>query len=144
MPDLYTSASVLLAAKLCPALERDLDYASMEISWKRCIEILRDLESQYDSARRCLATLEAIHEQIIAPQQAGIGPGTIFADSNAQMDAHIGDKVVPHLNDNVLSNQDPLLQYNTDNVTQWGSRDMDFGWFFENPMWDSPDFTTGP
>lgn len=67
--DLYTAASVLLAAKICPALDRELDYSSLEVSWKKCIEIMRSLESRYDSARRCLATLEVFHDQIMSSEE---------------------------------------------------------------------------
>jgi hypothetical protein len=66
---LYTAATVLLAAKLCPALEGELDYCSLEVSWKKCIEIMRGLEDRYESAKRCLATLEVFHDQIISSDE---------------------------------------------------------------------------
>lgn len=146
--DLYTSASVILAARLCSTLEQELDYHSMQISWKRCVEILRGLEHHYDAARRCLATLEAIHEQIIAPQmmpRLGDNDAQVQDNGNITMGQNgavdMRQQQQQSIDGVVMPNQDPLLQYNTDHP--WGTKDMDFGWFFENPMWNSPDFTGG-
>ncbi|KAA8911525.1 fungal-specific transcription factor domain-containing protein [Sphaerosporella brunnea] len=58
----------LLAAKLCPNLEEKLDHHSLELSWKKCVGILRSLEDRYEPAKRCLATLVVLHEQIISSE----------------------------------------------------------------------------
>jgi hypothetical protein len=66
---MYTAVAVLLAAKLCPVLENELGHNTLEVSWKKCIVILRSLEDRYESAKRCLATLEVFRDQIIASSE---------------------------------------------------------------------------
>lgn len=62
----YTSATVLLAAKLQPALDNELDAEEMAEAWKMALALLRLFERQHGnaSATRCLRVLEVLHEQI--------------------------------------------------------------------------------
>lgn len=62
----YTSATVLLAAKLQPALEGSLDAEEMAEAWRMALALLRLFERQHGnaSATRCLRVLEVLHEQI--------------------------------------------------------------------------------
>ncbi|CCX33498.1 Similar to Uncharacterized transcriptional regulatory protein C3C7.04; acc. no. O14130 [Pyronema omphalodes CBS 100304] len=126
---LYTAATVLLAAKLCPALEGELDYCSLEVSWKKCIEIMRGLEDRYESAKRCLATLEVFHDQIISSDedQKPIHPPMQAADNgNDMQDGH----------EQVQAFDDPLLHFNRNAI--W-TTDVNLDWFMEHPLWNSPE-----
>ncbi|KAF8537535.1 fungal-specific transcription factor domain-containing protein [Trichophaea hybrida] len=123
---LYIAATVLLAAKLCPALEGELDYGSLEVSWKKCIEILRGLEDRYESAKRCLATLEVFYDQIISSsnedrqdtkKRPNEGTGDAGCESGEAFD-------------------DPLLHFNRNAI--WATN-VNFDWFMEHPLWNSPE-----
>jgi hypothetical protein len=61
----YTAATVLLAARLQPALEGELG-SEMSEAWKMALIVLRKFEAQYGnrSATRCLQALEVIHDKI--------------------------------------------------------------------------------
>jgi hypothetical protein len=142
--DLYTAATVLLAAKLCPALDGELDYNSLEASWKTCIEILRRLEDRYESAKRCLASLEVLHEQIIS-SKSGMFRGSPFpragADKGPDQQEPEGEQIHSEAGttgEGAPANAvtDPLLHFNNNrNVTPW---DGDFDWFTGLPLWDTP------
>ncbi|ANB14628.1 Asg1p [Sugiyamaella lignohabitans] len=61
---IYTSASVLMAAKLRPSLKSELDSESMEAAWKMALHLLRIFEQTGPSATRCLRILEVLHDKI--------------------------------------------------------------------------------
>lgn len=61
---IYTAASVLLAAKLQPCLQDDLDKIKFESSWKMMTELLSSYKSQSKSAARCLKVLEMMNDKI--------------------------------------------------------------------------------
>lgn len=61
---IYTAASVLLAAKLQPSLQDDLDKIKFESSWTMMSELLSSYKSQSKSAARCLKVLEMMNDRI--------------------------------------------------------------------------------
>lgn len=60
----YTSAIVLLAAKLQPDVSAGIDEGVMEVSWKNTVLLLRSFEKHSLSATRCLKVLKLIHDKI--------------------------------------------------------------------------------
>ena len=109
-----------------------MDYSSLEVSWKKCIEILRTLEDRYDSARRCLATLEVFHDQIISTNE---GRSSRFHGRWDRVNLYLGGK---DTGDNVMEDQDDdhLLHFNRSAV--WGA-EINFDWFEEHPLWTTDD-----
>ncbi|CUM49437.1 uncharacterized protein AC631_05893 [Debaryomyces fabryi] len=57
---IYTAALILLAAKLQPDLEDNLDKTAFELSWTNALKLLASYESQSKSATRCLKVLEVM------------------------------------------------------------------------------------
>jgi hypothetical protein len=141
--DLYTAATVLLAAKLCPAMDGELDYNSLEASWKKCIEVLRRLEDIYEAAKRCLASLEVLHEQIIS-SNSGVSRGLPFpgagADKGPDHQEFEGQQIhrearIEGVGATASAPTDPLLHFN--NSRSGASWDGDFDWFTGLPLWDN-------
>lgn len=64
--DVYTSATVLIAGRLCSAILAEVTEDSVTRSWKCALEILRKYESYSTSARRCVAALEILYEQVVS------------------------------------------------------------------------------
>lgn len=62
--DVYLSATVLIAVRLQPALISEISEADIEKSWQRALEILRDCQSDSQSAQRCVAALEILYEKL--------------------------------------------------------------------------------
>lgn len=62
--DLYTAATVLLAARLRPAIEVGISEYSAASSWAHAIEILKYLECFGESAQRCVAALEILSAKV--------------------------------------------------------------------------------
>jgi hypothetical protein len=102
---IYTSATVLLAAKLRPALETESDDQSMEVAWRRALELLRRFEQHATSATRCLRVLEVLHDRISSASQSEsrpmfdilpnlIDPNTDLDDSNILL-TMINDQIGP-------------------------------------------------
>ncbi|KAA8915718.1 hypothetical protein TRICI_002125 [Trichomonascus ciferrii] len=60
----YTSAAVLLAAKIQPSLNGIMDLDAMASSWKMALQYLRDQQTLGTSASRCLRILELLHDKI--------------------------------------------------------------------------------
>ncbi|KAJ5259608.1 hypothetical protein N7478_012589 [Penicillium angulare] len=61
----YTSATVLLAGKLCPAIKAEIPITTISHSWNCALEILRNYQIYSKSARRCVAALEILHEKVV-------------------------------------------------------------------------------
>ncbi|KAK6459482.1 putative transcriptional regulatory protein [Scheffersomyces xylosifermentans] len=61
---IYTAETVLLAAKLQPKLQNDLDVGVFETSWSQGLELLASYKNQSDSASRCLKVLEIMGEKV--------------------------------------------------------------------------------
>ncbi|KAL3452764.1 fungal-specific transcription factor domain-containing protein [Aspergillus insuetus] len=72
----YTAATVLIAAYLCPAILDEVTEASIATSWDTALEILRKYQSYSTSARRCVAALEILYERVVseAPTMHDQGP----------------------------------------------------------------------
>jgi hypothetical protein len=64
--DVYTSATVLIAARLCSAILSEVTETSVTRSWNSALEVLRKYESYSTSARRCVAALEILYEQVVS------------------------------------------------------------------------------
>ncbi|RLV92246.1 hypothetical protein JA1_003273 [Spathaspora sp. JA1] len=61
---IYTSATVLLAAKLQISLHRDLDLSTFENAWNHSLEILGSYTHHSESAMRCLKVLEMMGNKV--------------------------------------------------------------------------------
>ncbi|CUM49412.1 uncharacterized protein AC631_05750 [Debaryomyces fabryi] len=66
---IYTAALILLAAKLQPGLQDDLDKIKFELSWTNVVELLSSYESQSKSAACCLKVLEIMDNKIKSVNQ---------------------------------------------------------------------------
>jgi hypothetical protein len=62
--DVYTSATVLIAGRLYSAIVAEVTEESIRQSWNYALEILRKYQSYSTSARRCIAALEILYEQV--------------------------------------------------------------------------------
>ena len=62
--DVYTSATVLIAGRLYSAILAEVTEESITQSWNYALEILRKYQSYSTSARRCVAALEILYEQV--------------------------------------------------------------------------------
>ncbi|CAG7920223.1 unnamed protein product [Penicillium olsonii] len=60
----YTSATVLIAGRLCSAILAEVSEESITQSWNQALEILTKYQSYSTSARRCTAALEILYEQV--------------------------------------------------------------------------------
>jgi hypothetical protein len=63
-PDVYTSATVLIAGRLCSEIVAEVTESSITQSWNYALEVLRKYQSYSTSARRCVAALEILYEQV--------------------------------------------------------------------------------
>ncbi|KAL4877987.1 fungal-specific transcription factor domain-containing protein [Aspergillus karnatakaensis] len=62
----YTAATVLIASRLCPAIFEEVSEPAITRSWKCALEILRKYQTYSTSARRCVAALEILYEQVVS------------------------------------------------------------------------------
>jgi hypothetical protein len=62
--DVYTAATVILAAHLRPAIETDVSEYSTTRSWDHAIELLKSFGRMGESAQRCVAALEILSAKI--------------------------------------------------------------------------------
>jgi len=148
----HTAATALLAAELCPVLEKELDHNSFEVSWRKCIAVLRSLEDRYGYAKRRLATLEAFFDRIgssseecgsipsamrfPAPPRLLVlpSPGKQDTDEQANGEADIACEGVAVV---VVTPNNPLLLSNNRRGAVWGA-DVNSDWFVEHPLWNTP------
>lgn len=72
---MYTAATVLLAARLQPILNTDINY-SMSESWDHAIQVLHAFERLGQSAQRCVAALEILSAKVPKLDPAGNTPST--------------------------------------------------------------------
>ncbi|KAJ5167560.1 uncharacterized protein N7482_006341 [Penicillium canariense] len=66
---IYTAATVLIAGRLCSAILAEIPDSSITRSWDCALEILRKYQSYSTSARRCVAALEILYEQVVSDGQ---------------------------------------------------------------------------
>ncbi len=64
MKDVYTAATVILAARLRPVIETDISEYSTTRSWDHAIELLKLFGRMGQSAQRCVAALEILSAKI--------------------------------------------------------------------------------
>ncbi|CAI7607099.1 unnamed protein product [Penicillium palitans] len=64
----YTSATVLIAGRLCSAILAEVTEISIAQSWNYALEVLRKYQSYSTSARRCVAALEILYEQVASEE----------------------------------------------------------------------------
>ncbi|KAH8800258.1 fungal-specific transcription factor domain-containing protein [Xylogone sp. PMI_703] len=60
----FASATVLIAAHICPLVKGDLEESSFMLSWSRAIAILNHHKAQIESAGRAIIVLEALKERV--------------------------------------------------------------------------------
>lgn len=63
-PDVYTSATVLVASRLCSTILAEVTESSIAESWNYALEVLRKYQNYSTSARRCVAALEILYGQV--------------------------------------------------------------------------------
>ncbi|KAJ5614870.1 hypothetical protein N7528_008524 [Penicillium herquei] len=66
----YTSATVLIAGQLCPEIKNEVTNDAFSYSWNSALEILRKYQGYSKSARRCVAALEILYEQVVSSHQS--------------------------------------------------------------------------
>ncbi|KAL5340262.1 fungal-specific transcription factor domain-containing protein [Aspergillus crustosus] len=84
----YTAATVLIASRLCPAILEEVSEPAITRSWNCALEILRKYQSYSTSARRCVAALEILYEQVESdapPPDQNMFPGAIAANTAGNM-----------------------------------------------------------
>jgi hypothetical protein len=64
MTDVYTAATVLLAARLRPVIATGVPEYSIADSWAHAIEILKAFQRLGQSAQRCVAALEILSAKV--------------------------------------------------------------------------------
>jgi hypothetical protein len=64
MTDIYTAATVLLAARLRPVIAEGVPEYSIADSWAHAIEILKAFQRLGQSAQRCVAALEILSKKV--------------------------------------------------------------------------------
>ncbi|KAJ5423090.1 hypothetical protein N7445_011198 [Penicillium cf. griseofulvum] len=69
----YTSATVLIAGRLCAAILAEVTESSVVQSWNHALEVLRKYQSYSTSAHRCVAALEILYEQVTSEGLLPIG-----------------------------------------------------------------------
>jgi hypothetical protein len=62
--DVYTAATVILAARLRPVIEIDISEYSITKSWDHAIELLKSFGRMGQSAQRCVAALEILSAKV--------------------------------------------------------------------------------
>lgn len=62
--DVYTAATVILAARLRPVIETDISEYSTSRSWDHAIELLKSFGRMGQSAQRCVAALEILSAKV--------------------------------------------------------------------------------
>ena len=63
--DIYTAATVLLAARLRPTPGSDGSDYSISYSWDHAIQVLKSFERLGHSAQRCVAALEILSAKVL-------------------------------------------------------------------------------
>ncbi|KAJ5114253.1 hypothetical protein NUU61_000012 [Penicillium alfredii] len=63
---IYTAATVLIAGRLCSGIIAEVAEAAVTRSWDCALEILRKYQGYSTSARRCVAALEILYEQVMS------------------------------------------------------------------------------
>jgi len=78
----YTSATVLQAARLRPIVEEDIGDYRIETSWKNAISVLKNLERFGSTAQRSVVALEILADKITEAigSQQGRGQGGAAAE----------------------------------------------------------------
>ncbi|CAI7625149.1 unnamed protein product [Penicillium bialowiezense] len=90
----YTSATVLIAGRLCSAILAEVTADSITQSWNQALEILRKYQSYSTSARRCVAALEILYEQVASegvPPHHGASSALEESDAAAIGDMSFGE-----------------------------------------------------
>ncbi|KAJ9488305.1 hypothetical protein VN97_g5000 [Penicillium thymicola] len=99
----YTSATVLIAGRLCSAILAEIKETSIAQSWNYALEVLRKYQGYSTSARRCVAALEILYEQVASE---GLLPTNhmpnheIGANSSAVNDMSFGEGMNAAILDN--------------------------------------------
>ena len=85
---------MLIAGRLCSAILAEVTAESITESWNQALEILRKYQSYSTSARRCVAALEILYEQVASegvPVHHGASSSLEEGDSPAIGDMSFGE-----------------------------------------------------
>lgn len=88
MTDVYTAATVLLAARLRPVIATGVSEYSIADSWAHAIEILKAFQRLGQSAQRCVAALEILSAKVSVdtyPLEVNLDPSSEFQRSTTDM-----------------------------------------------------------
>lgn len=135
----YSAATVLVAARICPPLRGTITEESIILSWHNCFEILKRHSLLSKSARRCIAALEFLDQNIVTGQEQLtqsrgnniIGHNNIAEHHHPPTNSHI---YVPMENaTNLYGGTVP--PYFGDNFYNSGLKESnDIGWLHSVPM----------
>jgi hypothetical protein len=67
--DVYLAATVLIAVRLQPAIISEISDSDIETSWRHALEILRDCQTDSQSAQLYVTALEILHEKLPSTSQ---------------------------------------------------------------------------
>jgi hypothetical protein len=108
--DVYTAATVLLAARIKPVIEVGIVNYSLSESWEHAIAILKCYEGYGDSAQRCRATLELLAAKIPETTESDT------AHSHRHPDPHVNTASNEYLEADVQS-QDVGMDFDLAGIT---------------------------
>lgn len=118
----YTAATVLLAALLCPAITAEVPQKEMMISWRNAIGVLRQYRSFSPSVRKSIAALEILFKRIpVQELQEGTTerPNTnlaLEARSRYDKDARMNDTTQHNVPDFGVQQQEAQLLQAAENI----------------------------
>jgi len=81
--DVYTAATVILAARLRPVIETDVSEYSTTRSWDHAIELLKSFGRMGESAQRCVAALEILSAKVSRKIPADIADQVQYSQHQA-------------------------------------------------------------
>lgn len=87
--DIYVSATVLIAARLRPAIRpMEISESDLEVSWVRALNILETFQNDILAARRSVAALKNLYEKL--PRRMPHAPANLGSDGDTMADNNQG------------------------------------------------------
>jgi hypothetical protein len=77
--DIYISTTVLIAARLHPAIRlHEISESDIDEAWRRALKILETFQSDSLGAQKCVAALKRLHEKVMSriPSSLAAMPNT--------------------------------------------------------------------
>lgn len=129
-----SAATVLVAARICPPLRGTTTEESIIVSWLKCFEIVKRHSFLSKSARRCIAALEFLDQNIITGQEQLVQ--TERQNSNlAEQELPISNNAYVPMENAAEFVQGPIQPYFGDNMYNSSLIESnDIGWLHSVPM----------